>query len=793
MSEPQSEEQQPKPQPSFEIERKASRQFIQGSVQTFIQWMPVGGSGWAFVSFLLQQDWFMAVAMLPVVCVTVIWAAYTEGVLTRLREVSQQRGREDVDSLMVWLKNLDETIRWQLAGTEDKYLKCQGEACLFYTTEGLPSTFKPLLKNVFIPLELSGDFFRGVDGENLPIPPGFKWDKEIVKLVEEKDGLKIWDFLQRSKEYPQYRNLAIQAWGGYGKTTLLRNITYVYSEKLHGGYNAPKLIPVLLYLRKWQDVIANEKLSLIALIEKHHIPNLPGGERLKLPPNWVNNLLEDGKMLVMFDGFDEVKEEWRKPVSRWMGKAMSSYSRSYFILTSRPAGYRDYVSENRPLSLFVKPFNRKQREDFIKGWYRSRERLITAKVRDSIVRKEAEEKAANLIQQLDERSELNDLAKNPLLLNMMVNLHSYIPYDSGNLSEQIKLPYKRTQLYREIFRLQLGDRPLVKQINMVLPPEKSQKVLQNLAIYMMQKKSATIDSKMLIETLQFCLDSIEDSVTASSFLKQVEQVSELLVKTDRDYEFAHLSFQAYLAAVEIEEHKWESLLLENYQDSWWKETIFLYVESKSNLNKFLGELCDICSIDSVGIAYECMKVYADRMDESLKEEIQRLRYEPLEEYLKNQQWKKADIETNRLMLQTVGREKNDILRIQEIEKFPCEDLRIIDRLWVKYSNGRFGFSVQKRIYQELGGTEKYNRKILEAFGDRIGWRQGGNWLEYNRLVSKHKIFLMSPPGYLPALTFLVLPLTGAIKMQWGPYYFGSRDGLGLISFLAQRLVTCSIN
>ncbi len=35
----------------------------------------------------------------------------------------------------------------------------------------------------------------------------------------------------------------------------------------------------------------------------------------------------------------------------------------------------------------------------------------------------------------------------------------------------------------------------------------------------------------------------------------------------------------------------------------------------------------------------------------------------------------------------------------------CEDLRTIDQLWVKYSNGRFGFSVQKRIWHSIGGNK----------------------------------------------------------------------------------------
>ena len=48
--------------------------------------------------------------------------------------------------------------------------------------------------------------------------------------------------------------------------------------------------------------------------------------------------------------------------------------------------------------------------------------------------------------------------------------------------------------------------------------------------------------------------------------------------------------------------------------------------------------------------------------------------------------------------------------------FPCDDLRTIDQLWVHYSNGKFGFSVQKKIYMdELGGTRDYDKKIWEEF------------------------------------------------------------------------------
>ncbi len=110
-------------------------------------------------------------------------------------------------------------------------------------------------------------------------------------------------------------------------------------------------------------------------------------------------------------------------------------------------------------------------------------------------------------------------------------------------------------------------------------------------------------------------------------------------------------------------------------------------------------------------------------------------------------WKEADEETARVMLAVAVREQEGWLDVEHIDNFPCEDLRTIDQLWVKYSNGRFGFSVQKRIYQSLGGTRKYDSEIWKAFGDAVGWRKGGEWLWL--YYSDVTYDLTAPQGHLP--------------------------------------------
>lgn len=99
-------------------------------------------------------------------------------------------------------------------------------------------------------------------------------------------------------------------------------------------------------------------------------------------------------------------------------------------------------------------------------------------------------------------------------------------------------------------------------------------------------------------------------------------------------------------------------------------------------------------------------------------------YTQLRDLLAAGKWKEADQETLAVMVKAVGQEKeNWRLNAESIETFPCTDLRTIDRLWVKYSDGRFGFSVQKRIWESVGGQPgESDYEIFQKFGYRVDWR-----------------------------------------------------------------------
>ncbi|MEH1892132.1 MAG: GUN4 domain-containing protein [Nostoc sp.] len=124
-----------------------------------------------------------------------------------------------------------------------------------------------------------------------------------------------------------------------------------------------------------------------------------------------------------------------------------------------------------------------------------------------------------------------------------------------------------------------------------------------------------------------------------------------------------------------------------------------------------------------------------------------INYTRLCDLLAAKNWKEADEETYRMMIQAVGKKDNDWFDKEELLNFPCTDLRTIDRLWVKYSNGHFGFSVQKEIYLSVGGKAdgKYDEEAWEKFGDRVGWRVQSSWITYSQFTFNTS----SPQGHLP--------------------------------------------
>lgn len=113
------------------------------------------------------------------------------------------------------------------------------------------------------------------------------------------------------------------------------------------------------------------------------------------------------------------------------------------------------------------------------------------------------------------------------------------------------------------------------------------------------------------------------------------------------------------------------------------------------------------------------------------------RYETLQNLLKEKKWLEADQETVKLILVIAGQAQLENLRPEEINNLDCSELQVIDRLWLTYSDNRFGFSIQAKMYQDLGGSEQttieQDAELIEQWGDKLGWRKSGKWLKCSDL------------------------------------------------------------
>jgi len=622
---------------------------------------------------------------------------------------------------------------WGLSRFEQQYLQSQGYLCEEDRIEGYersPGEGRvPLLQEVFVPLELSRS--------------GMEAMAQYGHLYGPGESLQIWDLLAAFKKDRRFRHMSILAKGGMGKTTLLRHVALCYGQgKI--PRSVPRFIPVLLRLRTLIDPLTEANPpQLPTLITDHHLPTLTELS-LQPPEQWAQAILAQGRALVMLDGFDEVPEQHRPSVSQWIHQQIQNHPRALFIITSRPAGFTEefYTAPRPAVTIFVQKFSPPQQREFIERWYFCQE----SRVRDNFrqrrhARTVAQERTQALVAQIEERrEELGYMAENPLLLNMLVTFH--------RLSQGQPLPQQRLNLYQRIVQLQLDDRPRVRNILMVLPYGTSLGVLQQVALKMVEKKRVSISEQSLLRLLGTLSLWEAEGVDPQEWVRQVVDVSELLVQREPgEYEFPHASFQgffaaSYLAKAETEERIRANfqLVLENWQEASWRETVLLYT-AQLPPRRFSALLKQAARLGSLAaqLAEDCLREYPrpEKLDAQLQQELEGLRqvvthakYQTLEALLAAQDWKKADQETYRLMITTVGKEEGQWFDREELLNFPCEELLTIDGLWRKYSQDRYGFSIQKEIYARCGGIldgTDPSGEMWKKFASEVGWYVKEDW------------------------------------------------------------------
>ena len=213
---------------------------------------------------------------------------------------------------------------------------------------------------------------------------------------------------------------------------------------------------------------------------------------------------------------------------------------------------------------------------------------------------------------------------------------------------------------------------------------------------------------------------------------------------------------------------------ENRNEERWAEIFRLAFADKGNPDRFREQFTEMISVQYNGEADRAYENELRREREYLMANQEQI-YQRLEEYLRQKDWKNADYETAYIMYQWMVIENYDNF-YELFRQVSLEVINEIDRLWMQYSNQKFGIKGQAKIYRDLGGTKDYNYD--SRFGDRVGWKKGGRgrWLELDE-VAYHTTETQN--WHLPVLMYSRLGGNGV----WG--WVGC--GLGLISSLTSRL------
>ena len=339
---------------------------------------------------------------------------------------------------------------------------------------------------------------------------------------------------------------------GSGKSTLLKYLAVLASDG-HGdpqfGLDVPAagpLLPIFIPLRRFASEAEG---SLSDFFEEQTRERYD----LNLPPGFIKNALRAGRCLVLLDGLDEVWERGKRSEVRDAVHALVThpqYRQNQYIITSRISGYNAAPLDQGMYPHYeVQPLADEDIRTFIRQWYRLREADV--RLRDALT--------AGLIEALENQANIQELARNPLLLTIIALVHR----------NEADLPQERATLYQKCVQTLLDEWEGRKKLTMA---EKNRpfyayredllellafdlhagaeqpRQLQPIAREPLETKLADF----MVDPLELFANRRQARPEAETFVRFIaDRVGLLVARGQDEFSFAHLTFQEYLAARDI--------------------------------------------------------------------------------------------------------------------------------------------------------------------------------------------------------------------------------------------------
>lgn len=378
----------------------------------------------------------------------------------------------------------------------------------------------------------------------------------------------------------QYQSFALIGRPGSGKTTLVNVMAIAYArdwvEKLFGVKESR--LPLLLRLK---DFTSPKPLPFL-LAEPLNATGC------SITPEFIEKQLQIGRCIVFLDGLDETPRKLRKAeIVPWIQNSMAQYSKNRFVISSRGPEW-DEARVARLPRLTILDLSWPQIRSLIEKW----ESRMRKNIQDR--QGQTKKKPIGLFQVLEQlgSQEVRELAKNPLLLTLMIILN-----ENG-----IAIPIRKHDVYSTFIKVLLGEWEESKNVTFpgFLESHEIQSRLSffgELSLFLLRNKFDNIDLTVpeifeKCEELQAKLFS-KPTTTVKDLLDRVSRRSGLIVQsTENSYSFVVRGFFEFLAAYALAASDKFYLALSQLTDPIWTETDLHYAALVHNPEEFLEKLKD---------------------------------------------------------------------------------------------------------------------------------------------------------------------------------------------------------
>ncbi|MDJ0508003.1 MAG: NACHT domain-containing protein [Crocosphaera sp.] len=345
---------------------------------------------------------------------------------------------------------------------------------------------------------------------------------------------------------------------GTGKSTFLRKLGLEALKGEKGEY-IKGYIPVLLELREL-------KYKEVDLVEKIGIEFKNCG--LEKYQECTQELLNQGKLLILLDGLDEVPTEWMAEISTKIKNLVDTYSKNRFVASCRIAAFRNFHSFQRFNQVVIADFDDEQVEAFINNWFASHSQPEWGQ--------QCWEKLSS-----ENYKATKELTRTPLLLTLICLLFrktGQFPANKYTVYERtLKVLLEEWDASKEITRQRIYKELDTRRKELMLAQIAYDNFVDNVLFFPGREIAKQIErvlGKMLPK------DTIIDGRVV---LREVELQHGILVERQGDiYSFSHLTLQEYLTMVHIfDEDLLDQKLVDKYLcDSRWREVFLSWVGFK---------------------------------------------------------------------------------------------------------------------------------------------------------------------------------------------------------------------